>query len=283
MFETIEAARLSNKDFQKLKKVVENVLGIKMPETKIQMLEARLRKRLKHLKIDSYSEYCDYLFSEEGQVNELVHMMDVTTTNKTDFFREPQHFDFLSKIALPDIETKFQITFNKKLKVWSAGCSTGEEPYTLGMVLSEYKSHTIDFDFDILASDISTKVLEEAGKGIYDFDRIAPIQFELKKKYLLKSKNPRKQLVKIIPELREKIKLQRLNLITDEFFKYGKFHIIFCRNVMIYFEKENQKKLIEKFYDVLEKGGYLFIGHSETLLTVDLPLVQRSPSVYQKK
>ena len=283
MFETISAARLSNKDFQKLKKVVESALGIKMPETKIQMLEARLRKRLKHLNINSYSEYCDYLFSEEGQINEMVHMMDVTTTNKTDFFREPQHFDFLSKTALPDIENKFQITFDKKLKVWSAGCSTGEEPYTLGMVLSEHKSSSINFDYDIFASDISTKVLEEAGKGIYDFDRIAPVPFELRKKYLLKSKDPEKRLVKVIPELKKKVQLQRLNLITDEFFKNGKFHIIFCRNVMIYFEKENQRKLIEKFYDVLESGGYLFIGHSETLLTVDLPLAQRAPSVYQKK
>ena len=232
--------------------------------------------------MDSYSEYCEFIFSKDGKESELVNMFDITTTNKTEFFREAQHFDFLSNIGLDEIKNRFRPCPENKLQVWSAGCSTGEEPYTLAMVLSDYKEGHSHFDFNIFASDISTKVLSEASLGIYDIEKVNPVQYEMKKKYLLKSKNPKKQIVKIIPDLRRKIVFQKLNLITESFYKFGKFQLIFCRNVMIYFDKENQKKLVKKFYDALEKGGYLFIGHSETLLTVDLPLIQRSPSVYQK-
>ncbi len=282
MSETFATTRLSKKNFLKLQDLVEGTLGIKMPATKQMMLEARLRKRLKVLNMNSYSEYCEFLFSQEGQASELIPMLDITTTNKTEFFREPQHFDFLNNLGLNEIVNNFQITSNHKLRVWSAGCSSGEEPYTLAIVLSDFAAGKRNFDFSILASDISTKVLSEAQRGIYELERVNAIEYEMKKKYLLRSKDPNKLLVRIVPELRQRIDFQRINLITDDFYNQDKFHIIFCRNVMIYFDKENQKKLVEKFYNVLEKGGYLFIGHSETLLTVDLPLVQRAPSVYQK-
>lgn len=282
MFDTFSTTKLSKKDFLKLKKIVEDKLGIKMPETKQLMLEARLRKRLNKLNINSYSEYCEFLFSKEGQENELVHMLDVTTTNKTEFLREPQHFDFLTESAMPEILYNFDISVTKKIKIWSAGCSTGEEPYTMAMILSDYKNNKNCFDFSILATDISTKVLSEAERAVYELEKVNVFEYETKKKYLLKSKDPKKKLVRIIPELRQRISFERMNLICEDFYKHGKFHIIFCRNVMIYFDKENQKKLVKKFYNALEKGGYFFIGHSETLLTVDLPLIQRAPSVYQR-
>ncbi|MGD8781790.1 MAG: protein-glutamate O-methyltransferase CheR [Ignavibacteria bacterium] len=282
MFETFSTTRLSKKDFHKLKNLVEDTLGIKMPETKQLMLEARLRKRLRNLNMSSYSEYCDFLFSDEGQSNELVHMLDVTTTNKTEFFRESRHFEFLTNQAISEILRNFNISNDRNIKMWSAGCSTGEEPYTIAMVLSNFIDNRKHLDYRIFATDISTKVLSTAENGIYEIEKVDVIDYEMKKKYLLKSKDPKKKLVRIIPELRKRVIFQRMNLISEDFCKHGKFHIIFCRNVMIYFNKENQKRVVKKFYDALEKNGYLFIGHSETLLTVDLPLIQRAPSVYQK-
>ena len=150
------------------------------------------------------------------------------------------------------------------------------------MVFNEYQKINREFDYLIWGSDISTAVLSKAQTAIYEYESVASINYSLKSKYLLKNKNPNKTLVRIVPELRLKTLFSRFNLITDDFSGIGKYHIIFCRNVMIYFDKENQQKLVRKFYNSLEKGGYLFISHSETLLTVNLPLVQRAPSVYQK-
>jgi len=248
------------------------------------MLEARLQKRLRHLGMNSCDEYCNYLFSPAGVETELTHMIDVVTTNKTDFFRESSHFEFLVKTALPEIIVKQGAGIWKKLMIWSAGCSTGEEPYTLAMVVSEFAETYPGFSFDcsILATDISTKALATAEEAIYEAERVLPVPEALKKKYLLRSKNRSKGLIRIVPELRRMVRFRRLNFVEDEFGLREKMHIIFCRNVIIYFDKPTQERLLNKFCRHLTPGGYVFMGHSETLQGMDVPLMQVIPTVYRK-
>lgn len=282
-FSTNFNATMSELEFGRLSRFIYNECGIKMPPTKKVMLEARLRKRLKELKIQSFTGYCDYLFSANGVQNELIHMIDVVTTNKTDFFREPHQFVFLTEKALPDLVNSYGAGIRRKLKIWSAGCSTGEEPYTLSIVLSEYEeSYPEGFDYSILASDISTQVLEKAQLGIYEFSRTEPIPLTLKRKYFLKSKDKEKQLVRVVPELRQKVILKRINFMDDDLGVGELQDVIFCRNVIIYFDKPTQERLIRKLCDCLVSGGYLFVGHSETLFSMNLPLIQIAPSIYKK-
>lgn len=275
-------APMTQVEFDKISRFIYNECGIKMPPIKKVMLEARLRKRLKELNISSFGAYCDYVFSSDGIENELIHMIDVVTTNKTDFFREPHQFSFLVEKALPALINSHEAGLRRNLRLWSAGCSTGEEPYTLAIVLSEFALEYPGYDFSILASDISTQVLEKARLGIYDLNRIDPVPLSLKKKYFLKSKDKDKQLVRVIPELRQKISLRRINFVDDDFGVREMQDIIFCRNVIIYFDKQMQENLIKKLCQNIVPDGYLFVGHSETLFNLDLPLVQVAPSIYKK-
>ena len=276
--------RLSDTEFRRLSEFIQGECGSRMPESKKSLLESRLQKRLRSLGFSSFSAYCDYLFSPRGIENEVVHMIDVVTTNKTDFYREPRHFEYLVRTALPELMTKYGSGINKNLMVWSAGCATGEEPYTLAMVLSEFakKSPGLSFRYLILATDISTRALEKAKKGIYEEERVSTVPLEIKKKYLLRGRNKNRGLVRIVPELRALVKFRRLNFLED--FKMREYmDIIFCRNVIIYFERHTQELLLNKFCRQLRTGGYLFIGHSETLNGLELPLVQIEPTIYRKE
>ena len=210
-------------------------------------------------------------------------MIDVVTTNKTDFFREPDHFDYLSERVLPELVLSHGVGVRKKLNVWSAACSTGEEPYTLAMVLSEFAEGCPGFYFSILATDISTAVLEKARSGIYDHDRVIPIPMVLRKKYLLKSKEKVKGLVRIVPALRNSVRFERLNFLDEEYGIDEPMAIVFCRNVLIYFDRSTQEKLVNRLSQQLISGGYLFVGHSESLHGMDLPLVQTATSIYRKQ
>ena len=185
---------MTDKEFRRLSEFISAECGIKMPPTKKIMLETRLRKRLRHHKMRSFKEYCDYLFSPDGMKNELIHMIDVVTTNKTDFFREPAHFEYILEKALPlSIET-YGAGFKRSFSVWSVGCSTGEEPYSLAIVLSEFAENHPGFRFEILATDISTNVLNAALSGIYKEERIDCIPMYLREKYFLRSRDPTKLL-----------------------------------------------------------------------------------------
>ncbi|HDH11213.1 MAG TPA: chemotaxis protein CheR [Nitrospirae bacterium] len=278
-------AALSEKDFKRLSKFIHSECGIKMPDSKKTMLESRLQKRLRRLRLTSFTEYCDYLFSPQGIENELVHMIDVVTTNKTDFFREPGHFDYLAQKALPELIALHGAGIRKNLMVWSAGCSTGEEPYTLAIVLSEFTERCPGFKFRylILATDISTEVLEKAKHGIYEHERVDPLPPGMKKKYLLKGKNKSSGLVRIVPELRSKVRFRRLNFLEGDFGMREHMDIIFCRNVIIYFDRPTQEKLLIRFCRHLGPGGYIFMGHSETLHGMNLPLAQVAPTIYRKQ
>lgn len=276
-------ATLREPEFQRFSSFIFDNVGIKMPPAKKTMLEARLQKRLKALAIASFEEYADYVFSAHGRDSELVHLIDVVTTNKTDFFREAAHFEFMVKTALPSILAKERDLLRDPVKIWSAGCSTGEEPYTLSMVLSEFAVSRPDFKVAITASDICTEVLKVAKKAIYPEERTDTIPLNLKKKYLLRSRDKTKGLVRITPKLRSMVTFRRINFMDDDLGITEKMDIIFCRNVVIYFDKPTQQVLMRKFHRQLRTGGYLFIGHSETLSGLDVNFRSVASTVYRKE
>ncbi|MEW6264971.1 MAG: protein-glutamate O-methyltransferase [Thermodesulfobacteriota bacterium] len=274
---------LSDRDFGRLSDLIRANLGLKMPPSKKVMIEGRLAKRLRSLEMGSYRQYCDYLFSPEGMDKELVNLIDVVTTNKTEFFREPAAFRHLVRTVLPDLVSRRGAGVRHRLMVWSAGCSTGEEPFTLAMVLSEFAENSPggDFDFLILATDVSSKVLEKARLAVYDEESVQPIPEDLKSKYLLRGKGHRQGLFRIAPELRPRIRFHRLNLMEEFGFK-EKMDVIFCRNVIIYFDRPTQARLFQRFCDQLNQGGYVFLGHSESLSGLELPLKPVAPMIYRK-
>ena len=276
-------ATLRDREFQRFSSLIYDSVGIKMPPAKKTMLEARLQKRLKALAISSFEEYANYVFSQEGRASELVHLIDVVTTNKTDFFREPAHFEFMVKTAIPSILQGRSDLSREPLRIWSAGCSTGEEPYTLAMVLSEYADGRPDFRAAITATDICTQVLQTAKSAIYPEERTDPIPLNLKKKYLLRSREKSNALVRISPDLRSLVSFRRINFMDDDFGIAEKMDIIFCRNVVIYFDKPTQQTLMRKFHRQLRPGGYLFIGHSETLSGLDVDFKAVASTVYRKE
>ncbi len=271
-------------------------LGIKMPPAKKVMLEARLQKRLKLLGLESFSDYYAHVFGEprragsgtrergrsHGDDSELISLIDAVTTNKTDFFREPSHFDYLLGTAVPELTASTDAGTRRELAVWSAGCSTGEEPYTIAMVLSAHAAAHPGFRFSVLATDISSRVLEAAHTGIYDEEKAVPVPPDMKRAYLLRSKDRQRRQVRICPALRAVVRFQRVNLMDARYGLEGMMDVIFCRNVIIYFDRPTQEKLVLRLSRCLRTGGYLFMGHSETLMGMDLPLRSAAPTVYRK-
>lgn len=275
--ESLNLARMNDRIFDRFSEFIKAELGIKMPASKKTLLEARLQKRLRELCMSSHEEYCEYLFSPQGMEEELVNLVDVVTTNTTDFFREPKHFELLMSVVLPKLAARG----SRKVNVWSAGCSSGEEPYTLSMVLSEFARQSNGFTFNILATDISTQVLRMAIRAVYPETKIGPIPTEYRKRYLLRSKDRTRRLVRIGPEARSHVRFRRLNFM-EEFSFDDQLDIIFCRNVVIYFDRQTQERLFSRFCGKLVTGGYLFIGHSESLAGMNLPLEPVAPTVYRK-
>jgi len=275
-------AAMSDKTFSCYSVFITEQLGIRMPSAKKIMLQSRLAKRLRVLNIPSYEEYFDYILSAEGRAREFNNFINVVTTNKTDFFREPKHFEILVRKVLPDLLAKKDRN-SRLIRVWSVACSTGEEPYTLAMVLENYLTGRSDVGYAILATDISTKVLEAAHLGIYDESRLETMPPDFKRRFFLRSKDRSSNKVRVVPELRAKVNCRWLNLKNDDYGIRGKMNIVFCRNLMIYFDRPTQDAILYKIARYLENGGYLFMGHSETLSdTGRFRLVQVAPTIYRK-
>ncbi|HEY8936739.1 MAG TPA: CheR family methyltransferase [Cyclobacteriaceae bacterium] len=271
--------RMDDESFVRLTSYITREYGIKLPEAKKSMLESRLNKKVKSLGMTSYRQFLDFIFSDEGKQEELFNVIDLVTTNKTDFYREPAHFQFLQNSFLPEYLSKYGY---RSLSVWSAGCSTGEEPYTIMMVLEEFKKKYPPFVYSLIASDISTRVIQTAHQGIYHKDRIDGIPLELKRSYFLRS-NKNENLVRIKPEFRKKIMYRRINLMDNAYrIDKASLDIIFCRNVLIYFDKSTQEKVIRKFMSYLRPGGLLFLGHSESLMGMNMSMKQLKPTIYQQ-
>lgn len=272
--------QLSEEDFDRLSKFIYSVAGIKLPPVKRIMLQSRLQKRLRALDIADFKTYTDYVTSAAGQQEELVHMLDVVSTNKTDFFREPVHFDYLRENVLPELVAGGR---QRMVKIWSAGCSSGEEPYTIAMVVSEFCEQHMGLDFSILGTDISTRILSTAVNAVYKEDRVADIPFELKRKYFLRSKDREKATVRIVPSLRRKCTFMRLNFMDDTYRVPDVYDVVFCRNVLIYFDRKTQETVIRKLCGKLKTGGHFFLGHSESVMNMDLPLRQLKPTIFVKE
>jgi chemotaxis protein methyltransferase CheR len=270
---------ISGRDYARLCELIYAQAGIHLGTEKMTMLEVRIKRRLKILDLHSYSEYCDYLFGREGLRQEIVHLIDVVTTNKTDFFRESGHFDFLVEKALPELAAS---TCGRQFLIWSAGCSTGEEPYTMAIVLSEYALTHPGFRFRILATDISNLVLAKAELGVYTNDIVSPVSPVLRRKYFMRSRQPGSEKQRVVPELRRLIEFRRLNFMDADYGVSEKADAIFCRNVIIYFDRQTQERILQKLSNCLMPGGFMFVGHAETLHDMNLPLTPVAPALYRR-
>ena len=269
---------MNDETFLVFRDFIEGNLGIKMPPAKKVMLETRLGKRMRALKISTYEEYCEYVFSKEGFEREVQQLVDVVTTNETDFFRESHHFDYLSEVVLPELIAKQGLT---ELNLWSVAASTGQESYTLAMVLETFMRTSRPFRYRILGTDISETVLRIAHAGIYTEHQAAKIPMREKREFCLRSKDPEEKTIRFKPEIREKIMFRKLNLMDSSYPINRKYQVIFCRNVFIYFDRQTQHDVLHRIHEHLVPGGYLFMGHSENIGTVDLPLKSVSAAVYR--
>jgi len=270
---------LSDELFNKISAYIGKNVGIKLPKEKHLMVQSRLASRLKALSFKSYEDYLNFVFSDSPEAQEeMISMIDVITTNLTHFFREEPHFDYLTQSVFPELAEKGI----KVPEIWSAGCSSGQEPYTLSIVTLEYmrKNPNKFQDFKILATDISTKMLAKAASAVYPIESIEKIPKDILKRHFLRGKDGIR--VRIKPETRQKVSFQRLNFMDPDFSVSPKKDVIFCRNVLIYFEKSTQFKVISQLLNNLNPGGYLFLGHSETIFGMDLPIKTVAPTVFKK-
>jgi len=273
--------RMTSADYVRLTKLVYETSGICLNDSKKVMVETRLRKRLRDTGASNFAEYWQLLRNGADREKELVRLIDVMSTNKTDFFREPRHFEYLKEQLLPSLAPKLR-SENRALGVWSAGCSSGKEPYTLAMVLSDAKEKGIIDDFDIQATDISTDVLKQASRAVYREEDIEPIPEASRKKYLLRSRDRQSPSYRIIPELRKLVRFSRLNLMDGSYEVDKPLDIIFCRNVMIYFDRPTQEGIVRRFGSCLRRGGHFFLGHSESLNGLSTGLKPIAPTIYRK-
>lgn len=279
-FTTECMSAIEDRDYEYIRKLVYQHSRINLGPDKKELVAARLGKRLRQTGISSYSAYCDYLQSPEGE-EEMDQLIDVISTNHTFFFRESQHFDFLQQVALPEITKQLNANNGWPLRVWSAASSTGEEPFSIAILLNEFFTLNRG-SWEIRATDISTRVLESARKGVYPSDRIKDMKPELLRRYFQKGVGEWDGYFRIKEEFRNRVQFEHINLLQAHYPFQTKFNIIFCRNVMIYFDRPTQEQLIEKLSNQLVHSGYLMIGHSESLTGIQHALRPVKPAIYFK-
>jgi chemotaxis protein methyltransferase CheR len=272
---------LSDVDFRRFSVLVHEKCGINLHQGKKELVRVRLGKRLRNAGFEDFKAYYRFV-TEEDSGDELVKMLDAISTNLTSFFREARHFDFLRQVVFPGYSAGKEGPGLPKFRFWSAGCSSGEEPYSLAMWLVEHLGKNPHFNMKVLATDISTKALAQAERGVYPATRLEKIPTSIVRKYFHRGYGRQKGYFKVKPSLRKMVQFRRLNLMEPFPFKET-FDVILCRNVMIYFDNTTQEALANKLYDVLLDGGYLFIGHSETLTRISHQFNYIKPSVYQKQ
>lgn len=273
--------RMSPEDFERLGSIIHGYCGIRMPPVKKTMVEGRLRRRVRALSLPSIHEYCRYLLDEGNLERELVELIDAVTTNKTDFFREIDHFNFLLGEGIRHLGTlPHRPGRDRAMKVWSAACSNGAEPYTIAMVLKEHARTVRDFRFEIVATDICTDVLAAGKLAIYPEEMFGTVPMDIARRYSRQSRDRKKPTIRIVPELRQCVRFGRLNLMDPAYGLDDNMDVIFCRNILIYFDKDTQQNVLSKLCRHLRPGGLLFVGHSETIAGMDLPLRQMATAVF---
>lgn len=276
-----EVKDLTRGEYELFRKLVYAKCGISLGDKKMQLLRARLGKRLRQGGFCSYREYYNHVVSDSSG-EELCMMLDAITTNTTHLFRESHHFDLLKEIVAQWATDRNRSRSGRTLRIWSAGCSSGEEPYSIAMVAHDILRDHPALELKILATDLSIQMLSRAKLGLFELHRVGTVPPVLRHRYLLKAQRDGKAILQVAPELRRLVTYSRFNLMASTFpFRHG-FHVIFCRNVMIYFDRQTQQDLVNRFASQLRKGGYLMIGHSESLHGVDHSLSYVKPTVYRK-
>jgi len=274
---------LSTVDFTRIANLISSEVGIKLPPAKRLMVEGRLRKRVRALNLTSFDDYCDYLFRRDGLGQERTYLINAVTTNKTDFFREPEHFALLEQTLVPELIALRRGERNPLLKVWSAASSTGAEAYTLAMVLSDLAANRRDFRFAILGTDISTAVLAQGRRAVYPAEMVAPVPPEKQARYVMHARKPGvRPEVRMAPEIRRTVRFAHLNLMASSYPFDRDVDVIFLRNVLIYFDKRDQESVIGRLIEHLRPGGYLALGHSESMVGTTISMRQVAPAVFQK-
>lgn len=268
---------ITDKEFRQLTQYIKDNYGIYLKEEKKTLVMGRLHNVLLENNCRNFSEYFKLLQSDKT-AKVVITLINKITTNHTFFMREADHFDYFKDSVLPYLSRTVK---DKDLRIWSAGCSSGEEPYTLAMILNEYfEKEKVLWDTKVLATDISDRVLEKAKRGQYPNEQIAPLPLNWRTNYFRKINTENNVL---IDKIRNEVIYRKFNLMDNIFPFKKRFHVIFCRNVMIYFDNSTKTKLVNKFYDILESGGFLFIGHSESLNRESTKFKYIQPSVYRKE
>jgi chemotaxis protein methyltransferase CheR len=268
---------LTTEEFRLFQQHVRREAGIQLSDAKRPLLVGRLSRRVRELGLPSFRAYYRRVTEDPA---EAVRLLDLLSTNQTSFFREPLQFDFLERRLLPEIRRQGQQgEREKRLRVWSAACSTGEEPFSLAMVLLEAFPEGSGWDLDVLATDVSTRVLDHGREAVWAIEKTAEIPDRLLRRYMLKGRREQEGKVKAGPELRALVRFARLNLNAETPLP-GPFDLIFCRNVLIYFGKEEKRRVLHRLFDRLVPGGCLFLGHAESLTGVVEPIHCVGPMIY---
>ncbi|MBW2619599.1 MAG: protein-glutamate O-methyltransferase CheR [Deltaproteobacteria bacterium] len=273
---------LSDKEFDLFRSLIHDKAGISLADHKRGLVVSRLAKRLRSLGLASFKDYYCYLTEGETGETEMVQMINRMTTNKTDFYRESYHFKYLEEELLPALARKGEGKGARRLRVWSAASSTGEEPYTIAITLAKFFANMPGWDIKLLATDLDTEVLTFASQGIYPAERVAPVPKHLRNKYFNKVGGGEPVSYQVSPQLRRMVTFRRFNLLAPTFPLKILLDFIFCRNVMIYFNNKDKIELLHKFHAVLKPGGYIFVGHSESLMMAKDIFRYVKHMIYQK-
>lgn len=268
----------TQRDFDFLRKISNERTGIVVSDDKFDMFYSRLSRRVRALGLNKFSEYCEYL-KRDADGEETLELINAITTNLTAFFRENHHFEYLTNTVIPELLSKNAA--ERKIRIWSSGCSTGEEPYSLAMTLHDAMSNVADWDYRITATDIDSNVLSTAANGIYQMERVNGIAKPVLKRWFQRGKGGQAAKVRAKQALRDIISFKQLNLISDWNIRQPR-DVIFCRNVIIYFDKATKTRLVERYADSLKMGGYLFIGHSESLFNISNRFELIGNTIYRK-
>lgn len=273
----IPADSLSERSFQRISDLVRAASGIQLPRTKLTMVEGRLKRLALNEGSDSVEDYCERLLAAAPGSPPHTALINAITTNKTDFFREPKHFEHLTGTVLRIMASEAR----PSIRVWSAACSTGAEPYTLAMIL-ETARRAGGPAWSILATDLDTDVLRTAQRGVYPTDVLAPVPRAMQDEFIHPALDPARREVRIAPVLRNRIRFARLNLMDSRYQVSGPMDVVFCRNVLIYFDKPTQEKVVRKLSETMAPGGHIYLGHSESITGYDVPLTQVGNTIFQK-
>lgn len=276
-----EPVELTDREFLKISRLIYDLCGINLTDAKKELIKARLGKRLRRGSFKSFNDYYEHVLRDESG-KELILLLDSVVTNFTFFFREKKHFEYLQFEFIPDMITKKKKNHDKKIRFWSAGCSSGEEPYSILITLLETIEDSFSWDIRIYGTDLSTRVLKTARSGIYSSEKVRDLPPYILKKYFLRGTQEWENYLKIKDYLKSYVQFQRLNL-TEPFPFKESFDCIFCRNVMIYFDKKIQTELVNRFYEYINPEGVLIIGHSESLAGIEHPFRYVKPSIYKKE